>query len=297
MTNKDEAGFFTDYLSENEVDFSKKSAKKLEKHANWASALLKEDKVKSALQIKRDPERILEHIKQIKASLFEVRFAHLIYTLGFTAEHEYKTNVGNSSVDFRINNDPVWLIELTSLHEGEAVKQATTKSENGIHTYFSTTKPGENAPEIVDIIRAQRAICSKVADKSGNPLKFPEPQNNQYHMIVIDMRSFNAGGIDPYDYLNIAYGSKSLINIDHGFLCRNWIDQNGREDFVIGLFDDQHPDSNSKFIRERIHALGFIAEQSYDKGHLISNLKIFPNPNFFPKKEDYIAVLPKGFKK
>lgn len=298
MTNyNDTLGFFTDHLSQEEVDFCKNAAEVLRINAPWATKLLNDPKIARAINITKDKNRSASDTKQLKAALFEVRFAYGLYQIGYTADYEYLAGIGNSTVDFKVNNDPTWLVELTSLREGEAVKAATNKNDKDIYFYASLTKPGENAPEVIDIVRAQRAICSKISDINSQPTKFPAPTPEKYHMIIIDIRSFNAGGVDPFDYLNIAYGSKILTTKENGVFCRFWIDETGKEELFKGLFDGEHPDPNSKLIRERIHALGFIAEDSYEDNILMEKLEIMRNPLLFKTKEEFLKVLPKELAK
>lgn len=167
MTNNEDLGCWTDPLSDYETTFSKEAAKKLEDKAPWAKKLLCDPKIRNAINIEQNESRTPTETKQIKAALFEVRFAYALYLAGLTAEYEYKTGVANSTVDFKLNSDPNWLIELTSLRESKAVKDATLKSDDGTVAYVSTTEPGSNSPETLDLIKAQQAIFSKVANKDG----------------------------------------------------------------------------------------------------------------------------------
>ena len=92
------------------------------------------------------------------------------------------------------------------------------------------------------------------------------------------MRSFNAGILDCYDYVNIAHGSNCLTNIEDGVYCREWKDQNGNNCLIKGLFDSNHPDPRSKYVRENIHILGFVHESDYTENELSEKIKLFYNP-------------------
>jgi len=225
-----------------------------------------------------------------------VRFAHAIYEAGLNAQYECSSGIGNSSVDFKIINVPGWLVELTSFRISAAVKEHTVTKGN-ISEYLSITGDNSNAPEVRDIIKSQEAICRKVSDscnfkEKGNPIKFPEIKENSYHMLLIDMRSFNAGMSDLYDYWNIAYGSTSLINYNHGIYCRNWCTPDGKTSLIKGLFDDLHPDNRSQYIRDKIHVLGFVHEKHYAEQELINNIYFLYNPKFFKSKMDIIKIFP-----
>ncbi len=279
------AGIFTDPLTMEEVNFSKKAGKELEQ-LEWTKDLLNESKIISALNAKPTDNRSYSSLNAIKSALFEIRFAYSIYNAGLIAEYEYTAGIGDTSVDFRCTdgNNVIWLIELTSLRESVAVKENTSIGNN-YFSYRSIPKKNKNSPEVIDIIKTQKAICSKVVNNKGTPIKFPSVQPNCFHMIVVDMRSFNAGISDCYDYHNIAYGSKSLIDKHDGIYCRRWIDQsNATESYISGLFDEQHPDIKSQYVRERIHVLGFILEKKYSKNELKNNIKFFCNPNLCTKQ-------------
>ena len=59
--------------------------------------------------------------------MFEVRFAHELYRAGITAEYEYSAGVGDFTIEFRLNTNPEWLIELVSIRTSDAAKRAIRK--------------------------------------------------------------------------------------------------------------------------------------------------------------------------
>ena len=282
----DKKGCFADYLIQDEVVFSKIAAKELEKIL-WAKKLLEEPKVTRAIQTEPDNNRKYSDLNEIKSALFEIRFAYSVYKSGLIAEYECNCGLGDTSIDFKIeDSNYTWLIELTSCRESSEVKKNTTISDNYFN-YCSISNPLKNSPEVVDIIKTQHAILNKVCNKA-KPIKFPVIQNSNnkgLHMILVDMRSFNAGMSDYCDYANIACGSKFLINVDNGAYCRNWIDQNGKVNLIKGLFDPDYPDIRSKRIHESIHILGFVHESDYDEKELITKTRLFYNPRFFDKEQ------------
>lgn len=274
ITKQNKKGGFADHLKREEVAFSKIAAKELEK-CPWATKILEEPKVARAIQVEPNHNRDYSDLNEIKSALFEVRFAYNIFKLGLPGEYEYRCGIRNSSVDFKITKgNSTWLVELTSL-------RARNGDYVGSEHYCSISALKENAQEVMDIVKVQRAILSKILDEKGNQIKFPSIQSNVIHMILVDMRSPIGGMSDHYDGFNIAYGSKRLIAVDNGVYCRKWVDQNGKESLIKGLFDKCHPESGSSHVRERIHVLGFVLEKDYAENELIDKIKFFYNPQYF----------------
>jgi hypothetical protein len=60
--------------------------------------------------------------------LFEARVAYELHRAKRTAEYEFPTGVGESSVDFRVHGSPEWLIEVVSVSESKAVQKATIQA-------------------------------------------------------------------------------------------------------------------------------------------------------------------------
>ncbi|VEB39315.1 Uncharacterised protein [Legionella sainthelensi] len=123
--SKQNLGKFTDYLSVDEVEFSKKAGKALQT-ASWGKKMLLDPKISSALAIEKNGNRTYEEFSSIKSALFEVRFAYVLQQRKLDdAEYETKTGIGKSTVDFKFNyNGSTWLIELTSIRESDAVKKS-----------------------------------------------------------------------------------------------------------------------------------------------------------------------------
>jgi len=287
-----ENGQFSDYLNQEEVNFSKYAADIL-REEDWAIPMLSEDKISRSLNITSCP-RDYDSLNEIKSALFEVRVALAIHNSGLSAEYEYSSAaMGNSSVDFGIStkDNDFWLIELTSLRESSAVKNATYK-DNDFFSYFSISDNKSNSPEVLDILKVQNAICNKVSNNLGNPIKFPPIREKSYHMIIVDMRGFNAGIADYFDYYNIVYGSQSLLNRDNGVYCRNWIDKEGKCELIKGLFASDHPSKKSKYVMERIHIIGFICEEKYSNNEIAAKIRFFGNPNLITNIEEISSKLP-----
>lgn len=88
--------------------------------------------------------------------LFELRFAADLQRAGGTATYEFKTGVGESSVDFLIHSSPEWLVELASAEPHR--------------------KPGEADQQL----KFAGVLSDKVCDESGAAQKFPLPTNKDH---------------------------------------------------------------------------------------------------------------------
>ncbi|HAT1971657.1 hypothetical protein [Legionella pneumophila] len=290
--SKQQLGKFTDFLSDDEVSFSKNAGKALQK-SKWSKKLLADNKISGALSIEKNRNRTYEEFSSIKSALFEVRFAHALQQMKLDVEYEAKTGVGQSTVDFKFNyNNSIWLIELTSIRESDAVKKATSTNKDGHYDYLSITNNTTNSPEILELIKLQNVIFNK-AQQNGKSHKFPQILDNTYHVIIVDVRSNDAGISDHFDYHIVTYGSRSLENVNDGVYCRSFIDKGtGIIQHIKGVYEPNNPDSNSKIIRERIHFICFIKEEEYKENEIINKMDVFPNPNFFKDSENFSRLWP-----
>ena len=59
--------------------------------------------------------------------MFEIRFAYELYRAGISAKYEFSGGVGDSTIEFRLNTTPIWLIELVSVRTSDAAKRAVRK--------------------------------------------------------------------------------------------------------------------------------------------------------------------------
>lgn len=286
---KKQSGLWADPLGIEEVNFSKQAADALSK-VEWAKPLLTEAKISRALSCVPNDGRTMDALLEIKSALFEVRFAYAIHVANFAGQYEHKTGVGRSSVDFLIcgkAGQRNWLIELTSLHESEAAKKSSWQKES-FFGYVSYPKPGKNSTEIRDIIKVQQAILHKVASKEQEAIKFPMPTAENYHVIVVDVRAWNIGTADKWDFHNIVYGSQSLAQKKNGIFCQHWIGDDGKSELLRGVLDPSHPDQKAKHLRERVHAVAFISEKHYTKSEMNAQISIWPNPHLVAKEQFHI---------
>ncbi len=197
--------------------------------------------------------------------LFEIRFAYALSKLGCDIQNGYKCGTKNSEikdsdVDFLVTeiNGNRWFVELTSLDESKDVKTKTIVNGN--------TQSYIEKDLFKHCRRAQSRIFSKVAGDDFNnpePTKFLEPKENEYNIIIIDMRGFSMGGIglDVYDYREIVEGNKYPKNI----VLPPEVNP------LKGIFDSSHPDLRAKYLQKRIHGVGFIRESHYADGELQNN--------------------------
>lgn len=111
--NINDLGLWADNLGE-EVAFTKKVAQKLRNcGAPWTKKFFKDQKIKEALQVQPCQQLAPGKVKGYKGALFEIRFAYMLSQLGLNPVYEYKTNMGNTSVDFKIEGTPALLVKCT----------------------------------------------------------------------------------------------------------------------------------------------------------------------------------------
>ncbi|VEG91212.1 hypothetical protein [Legionella spiritensis] len=292
---KTEKGW-TDGLSTDEVYFSIQSAQKL-RTLGWTKKLLNDKKISHALQVQSDPKRTYSDLNEIKSALFEVRFAYALHTARLEASYEFRTNVANTSVDFKVQRqNATWLIELTSLRESNAVKEATSIDEEGYYQFLSIDRRDGNSVKVVELIKLQNAIYNKMckSDNSGIiPIKFPSPSNQTYNIIVVDSRSLSSGITDYYDFAIAVYGSNSVKDICDGIFCRQFRNrQTGQLSPLQGIFEETNNHHCSTMIRERIHFVCFIHEKTYTENEIFDEMMVFKNPKYFTSDSDVEKIWP-----
>jgi hypothetical protein len=253
---------WTNNLKKREVERTKKAISIL-KDVEWAKPLLKRFK---------DGAKFIDSNKPL---IFEVRFAEEIYDRGLEAVIE-TPGVNNSSIDFKIqykgNN---WLIELVSIQSSDAATEAVT-SRDGVYSQLlqSNNFDQRQTPE-GEVILVEQKIGEKVY-RNNKPHKFPKPKPHVYNIIIVDMRGFFDGrGGDKINYTQIACGAAAIPESLQP-LVMLW---NGKP--IMGLYEKNNPLKSAKYIRQRIHYLGFIAEKKYFKHELKSEIFYIPNLNFF----------------
>lgn len=283
---------WADSLTEAEVQGTLSAADQLVS-VNWAAPLLSRTKsILERLHIGKVNKKIyLENpLKPSEKSfLFEIRFAHSLVMAGVTAEYEHSTGEGNTTVDFKVNLDPPWLVELVSLHESEAFKKASWKSGvwQGFKLSSNATDPRES--EEGEILKAQERIGSKLlCDKKQRPIKFPEPKG-AIHLLMVDARGFLGDGQgDKADWSQIAYGPLGLE--DH--FIRFWTDpRTGQCAPIRGLFEQNCPLLASRVIQARLHVIGFVCESTFAAGEIKERAFYCCNPALFENNEEKIRIV------
>jgi hypothetical protein len=193
----------SDRLRSTEVDGTKRAMEALAK-VPWAKPVLA--RLRRAGGIK--PENM--------PLMFEVRFAEELHRAGVTAEYEFPAGVGKSTVEFRLNTKPTWLIELVSIRTSDAARRATRQIGPLCHEQlFRLTPEDPGASEEGEIITAEQKIGEKVLSH-GRPTKFP-PRDGSLRLILSDMRGYLDEGGKPEDYWETAYGWRDLARFspDH----------------------------------------------------------------------------------
>jgi hypothetical protein len=77
--------------------------------------------------------------------------------------------------------------------------------------------------------------------------------------------------------------------MDHTKYC--WIDDDGREIPIVGAFDAENRMKGAKHFRERVHFLGLVAEEIYERDELQYFIRFYHNPHLFSSMAEAIAVL------
>ena len=266
-------------LTREEHDFTEKAICELKK-IDWARSLIDRLNDRGGLQNRN------------LSLLFEVRFAYAIHKSGYIAEYEYKTGIGDSSVDFRIKSkDKEWLIELVSIQESNAVKNSTTTRTltDGIEEssmILSTDADDRRQSDEGELLKVQEKIGEKVFSEN-RPIKFPDLKENTYHIIFVDTRGF-CGGVPPdrHHLRQIVLGSKRMKPEYISY----WKNNQGQLEPIKGLFEGNNPLKAASAARKRIHFLGFIAEENFNDTEILEKAIYLPNPELFCEKKDLQIV-------
>ena len=214
--------------------------------------------------------------------LFEIRFARALANARLTATYEHPAGVGNSTVDFRVDLDPPWLIELVSLHESDAFKAATW-TDGVFHGYLLRTDADDpKQSEEGEALKAQERIGAKVFDRKHGPIKFPEPDGS-VHMVMVDARGFMGNGHgNAADWRQIIHRP---VGVEH-HLVKHWTNpQTGMTAPIRGLFEQACPLPAAQVARDRLHIIGFVCESSFTKFEIHQQSFYLCNPARFASEE------------
>ena len=249
---------WSDTLSVEEATYAKSAICAL-KRVRWAATLLRELDRDGGISAKAIPK------------LFEARIAYALHQCKVEVEYQ-SMGAGAKLVDFYVHGDPSWLIEAVSLRESAAIKRATRDQElflpeggsrvNVSYLHLSSDAADEKCSEEGELLKAMERIALKAR-------QFPDLSSMRFHVILTDMRGFLGHGGDRGDYRVIAYGSQDVQGDDTPL----W-----RNQPILGLFDPRNNRDDARFVRQRVHFLGFVREQQYCEGEIQTEGYYLVNP-------------------
>lgn len=216
---------------------------------------------------------------------FEARFAHEMALACPKAriQYEYRAGVGDTRVDFCLElAGHRWLLELVSLEETATLRELFDASRQQVapgiyreHAYLRSDAPELRETSFAEVIHVGERIEDKVWDKDRRePCKFPEPQPDQTHIVLVNMAGFEGTGDPDRDHCReIVFGSA---------YTRNWVSDPARP--ITGLFDLANTRRGAQEVRRRIHALAFVAErpECSDEDEIRRTLCLFGNQHLHP---------------
>lgn len=291
----------SDVLSVGEFEFSKRAWNAL-KEVEWAAPLV--NRMTDADGNLNENDRF---------GLFELRFGYALRNKGISrVEYEYKT-VDDTSVDFRVETDRIWLIELVSIAKSKAVEAATGPNEDYpfiTETVLSSMKAIEERQKCIEANVAEEEMQARVfaamtqseegelivlQQKIGEKVwrnkryvKFPPPEDSRAtHVIVVDSRSVMDLCADSLDFLEVCVGLAAFNNQEHK-LFHSWQGQP-----IKGIFQKDNAWSGAPAVRERIHLLHFVKEEQADfcDGGIEKSTKlVYPNPWNFATEDERRAI-------
>ncbi len=267
---------WADNLKDREVEYTQKAIDKL-KNISWAKPILNCFYEAGGFRSDNMP------------LMFEIRFAYEIHKAGCISEYEFNAGHGNSTIDFKIHGKNVWLIELVSIRTSNAAKRAIKQSGNEYEQIFSS-EFGDKQTEESEMITAIQKIGEKVYRKNRGAIKFPQIQPNVYHMILIDARGYLDYGGDRFDYRQMSWGEVG-VPLEYIHYSKNKL---GIKEPIKGIFEESCPLESSKYIRERIHFLGFVCENDFCENEIPQKTCYFFNPQLFSneKAKDAFNLFP-----
>jgi hypothetical protein len=264
-------------LTTKEVEYCADLVERL-KNAEWAEPLLKR------------VGNMNSWTYSTKPLLFELRFAGDAHGEHLSPKYEAPTGPGDSTVDFEFEVPGArWLVELVSVLTSDALKRASW--EDGLFFGADLQSDAEDQTQSIEgeTLLVQQKIGQKVLGSQG-PTKFTEPVPGQYHVILVDMRGYGITGGDVWDYRQIVYGRAGLP-IDKAYHAYSWKNGKGERHPILGLFDDKNTHQRAaRYVRERIHFIGFCNDESYSLGGVRNNTLFLWNPHLFADNDDAKAA-------
>src|ERR1700744_4995113 len=135
-----------------------------------------------------------------------------------------------------------------------------------------------------ETLKAIERIVGK-AQNGGQPSKFPVPDGKARSMLVVDARA--PGEPDRTARRQIAYGVGAVPE----WTGYRWIGDDGREYPIIGAFDARNPMRGARHFRERVHFLGIVSEETFEREELQYFIRFYHNPGLFASERDGLWML------
>lgn len=255
-------------LSIDEANYSRDCVNDLSEN-RWAKRVIKEFEENGSF------------IASNRSKMFELRFARALKDAGIEPEYEV-SGEQDSTIDFGFCfSNTKWLVELMRLEETEAIKNATCSSADdlggmSIRFLYSDNDDPRGSVE-GETLKAIERICQK-CEKRGAPYKFPEP-GDSYHVILVDFRDFDG---DFTDILLITRGN-NFVPPEERLYWR------GRP--IAATFDSNNNLRGANYLRERVHFIGFVLEESFLKGEFGNAIAFIANPFLIANAEQADIIL------
>jgi hypothetical protein len=137
-----------------------------------------------------------------------------------------------------------------------------------------------------EIVKAIERVVGK-ASRDGQPAKFPVPNGSRYSMLVVDARAVGVAGPDRHDCRLIAYGAEAVSE----WIDLHLIDAKGVARPIRGAYHADNRMKGAQHFRKRVHFLGIIAEETYNRDELQYFIRFYHNPHLFHSCEEARAIL------
>lgn len=207
--------------------------------------------------------------------LFEIRVARSLARLGLSARYEAPT-IDATSIDFGIDMRPPVLLEVVGLRESNAVQEATWSQDHFAGLLLGGDRGDPRQTEAGELLAAQGRIAAK-AYRDGRPIKFPSPlPGGALNAVLVDARGFLGLGIgDDWDWRQLMLGPAG-VPAPYVHVWSN--PQSGESAPIRGLFESNCPIRAASTFRERVHAVGFVSEETFEPDEIAARTFWILNP-------------------
>lgn len=219
-----------------------------------------------------------------KAKFFELRFGYALHGASVTPQYEIDGE-GGSTLDFGFAaGGQSFRVELMRLEETDAARQATHAGTDAAGVEWSSRSLSSNnddkrQTEEGETLKAVQRICQK-CERAGKPYKFPAP-DGAVHVLLVDARTL-FHGCDGHDRVHIALGGEF---VSEPMARRYW-----EGTLISGAFSPRTKVRGAAQMRERVHFLGFVGEESYAPGEIPQVSHFIANPNLFRDEDEAAAA-------